>query len=101
MILVELWQLADGLRELSPWVRVVNSPWNGPGLVKRKVANHCLTTGRGRYIDPAQAQMLLAMGHQEDIAGAARASIGYNRVNGVFHWGRGISTGRVLQNTER
>lgn len=86
-------------QKLSPYVRVVNSVWNGTGLVKRKVAERYIADGRGNYVDDGKEQMLLAMTHPANLAAARQAAVGYN-VNAGFEWRARASGGATVMMTE-
>ena len=87
-------------RKLSPYVRVVNSVWNGSGFIKRKVADHYVAQKRGAFVDTDRNQLLLDMTHQANIAAAELASIGYKNVNARFKWFPSISDGATVMMTE-
>jgi hypothetical protein len=75
--------------KLSSHVRVVNSPWNGSGFIKRKKADLYVMKGRAVFVgrvrhpdrDELIEQLRLIESHPENIRAAARAAAGYEAIN--------------------
>ena len=60
-------------------VKVVNSIWNGAGLIRRKKAEHFVSTGRAEWVGANQLRMI--MSHPKNVSAGARAAAGYNDVD--------------------
>jgi hypothetical protein len=56
---------------VSTRVKVINSVWNGSGLLKRKVAEHYVREGRAEWV--ADGQLRLILSHPKNQAAAERA----------------------------
>jgi hypothetical protein len=56
---------------VSSRVKVVNSIWNGSGVIKRKVAQSYVDEGRAEWVE--QDQLRLVLSHWKNQAAAARA----------------------------
>ena len=85
----------------KPYVRVVNSPWNGRGYIKRKKAAKYVTEGRGTLLDASENQMLLDTAHPKNNAAAARAATGYDSVRAGFRWFQATSDGATVMQIEK
>jgi hypothetical protein len=57
--------------EVSSKIKVVNSVWNGPGVIKRKVAEYYVAEGRAVFV--SERQIRLVESHPKNQAAAARA----------------------------
>lgn len=60
------------MRKLPANVKVVNSVWNGNGMIKRKVADFYVAERRAEWV--ADDQIRLVMSHPKNQAAAARAA---------------------------
>lgn len=60
-------------------VRVVNSPWNGNGMIRRTKAEHYVQMGRAEWLDANHLKML--MSHPANMVAAGRAAAGYADIN--------------------
>lgn len=56
---------------MSSKVKVVNSVWNGPGVIKRKVAEYYVAEGRAEWV--GERQIRLIESHPKNLAAAERA----------------------------
>src|ERR1017187_7076087 len=80
-------------------VSVVNPPWNGPGRIKRKVADFYVTEGRAvwageRRDATGNPELLLRMiEHPKNKAARIRAAAGYDAVEWV---GRRVTPDELL-----
>jgi len=64
--------------KLSSHVRVVNSPWNGSGFIKRKKADRYVKDGRAVFVGTDQLRLIES--HQKNLAAATRAGAGYEAI---------------------
>ena len=59
-------------------VKVVNSIWNGTGLIRRKKAEYLVSVGRAEWVGPEQVRMVVA--HPENRGAASNAAAGYEAI---------------------
>jgi hypothetical protein len=64
--------------KLSPYVRVVNSAWNGSGYIKRKKADRYVKEGRAVFVETDQLRLIES--EPRNIAAAAKAAAGYEDI---------------------
>ena len=66
-------------RKLSSHIRVVNSPWNGSGFIKRKKADRFVKEGRAVFVGTDQIRLMES--HPKNLAAATKAAAGYEGVD--------------------
>lgn len=69
---------AERERKRSYRVKVINSPWNGDGLIRRKKAEHYVSVGRAEWVSADQVRMIGS--HPQNSTAASRAAEGYQSV---------------------